>query len=80
MTPSPPACAMAMARRASVTVSMAADMIGIESQMDRVSRVPVDTSAGSTDDAPGFISTSSKVRYSGIWRGAMGQPLANGLG
>ena len=74
MIPKPPACAMAMARRASVTVSMAAEMIGIDSLSDFVSRVPVFTWAGSTDEAPGFISTSSKVKYSGICRG-MGQPL-----
>ncbi len=33
MTPRPPACAMAMARRASVTVSMAEEMIGMLSSM-----------------------------------------------
>ena len=74
MTPRPPAWAMAMARRASVTVSMAAEMMGIESGIVRVMRVAVETSAGSTEDAPGFISTSSKVRYSGIGRG-IGQPF-----
>jgi hypothetical protein len=54
---------------------MAAEMIGIDSEIERVSRVAVETSAGSTADAPGFIKTSSKVRYSGIWRRAIGQPF-----
>ena len=43
--------------------------------MSRVIRVAVETSAGNTEEAPGFISTSSKVKYSGIWRKAMGQPF-----
>ena len=77
MTPRPPACAMAIASRASVTVSMAADMIGIDSEIERVNRVAVETSAGSTEEAPGFISTSSKVKYSGICRGAISQPFQN---
>jgi hypothetical protein len=29
----------------------------------------VETSVGKTDDAPGFINTSSKARYSGKLRG-----------
>ena len=36
MTPMPPSCAMAMARRASVTVSMADEMTGILRQIERV--------------------------------------------
>ena len=36
MTPMPPSCAMAMARRASVTVSMADEMTGILRRMERV--------------------------------------------
>ncbi len=44
MTPMPPACAMAMARRASVTVSMAEEMIGRFSVMVRVSRERMSTS------------------------------------
>ena len=55
MTPMPPNCAMAIAISASVTVSMAAEMMGIESGIVRVMRVAVETSAGSTEDAPGFI-------------------------
>ena len=38
MTPMPPDCAMAMASRASVTVSMAEESIGICSQIERVTR------------------------------------------
>ncbi len=75
MTPSPPAWAMAMASFDSVTVSIAAEMMGMDSMISRVMCVAVETSAGNTDEAPGFISTSSKVRYSGIWRRAMGQPF-----
>ncbi len=41
MMPRPPACAMAIASRASVTVSIAAEMIGIERRIDFVSRVAV---------------------------------------
>ena len=48
MTPMPPACAMAMASRASVTVSIAAERIGRLSEIDRVSRVRMSASAGST--------------------------------
>ncbi len=64
MTPSPPAWAMAIARLASVTVSMAADTIGMASEIERVSFVAVSVSPGITEDAAGFSSTSSKVRYS----------------
>ena len=65
---------MAMASRASVTVSMAAEMMGIERlHRPRQPRCRLHL-GGSTEEAPGFISTSSKVRYSGMWRG-MGQPL-----
>ncbi len=39
MTPMPPACAMAMASRDSVTVSMAAEMIGRLRSMSRAMRV-----------------------------------------
>jgi hypothetical protein len=49
-------------------------MTGIESSMSRVILVRVETWAGKTAEAPGFSNTSSNVRYSGIWRGAM---LAN---
>ncbi len=62
MIPMPPARAMAMARRASVTVSMAADTTGMASSMRGVRRLAVDTSAGSTADSAGTSSTSSNVR------------------
>ena len=61
ITPMPPACAMAMASRASVTVSMAEDMIGICREIERVMREEMSTSLGSTSEAAGLISTSSKV-------------------
>ena len=64
MTPMPPARASAMASGASVTVSMAADTIGIARSIRGVRRVLVSTSAGRTDDSAGSSSTSSKVRPS----------------
>ena len=48
--PMPPSWAMAMASRASVTVSMAADMIGRFRRMPRVSWVERSTSRGSTSE------------------------------
>ncbi len=42
----PPSCAMAIARRASVTVSMAADTSGRFSEMFRESRVAREVSLG----------------------------------
>ena len=60
--PMPPARAMAMARRDSVTVSIAADTTGMDSSICGVSRVEVDTSAGNTADSAGTRRTSSKVR------------------
>ena len=64
MTPRPPVLAIAMASWASVTVSMAADTIGMASGIDGTTRVAVETSAGNTSDAAGSRSTSSKVRPS----------------
>ena len=64
MTPIPPACAMAMAMRDSVTVSMAALRSGISRVIEGVRRVRVSAVAGSTSEAPGTRSTSSKVRAS----------------
>src|ERR1044071_7003337 len=61
MTPMPPAWAMAMARRASVTVSIADDSTGTCKAMDLVTREETSTSFGSTLEAAGLISTSSKV-------------------
>ena len=60
----PPACAMAIAMRASVTVSMAEAMIGMLSGMARVTRERMSTSPGMTSDRPGFNSTSSNVKAS----------------
>ena len=64
--PRPPSCAMAIARRDSVTVSIAAETSGMFSRMRRVSWVPMSTRLGSTSDFAGRSSTSSKVRASGI--------------
>ena len=61
ITPMPPACAMAMASLASVTVSMAEDMTGICREIERVTREEMSTSFGSTLEAAGLIRTSSKV-------------------
>ena len=60
----PPARASAIARRASVTVSIAAETTGIASSSSRVSRVRVETSFGSTSDDAGTSRTSSKARPS----------------
>src|SRR5690349_4679577 len=77
--PIPPARAMAMARLASVTVSMAAERIGTWSSMPGVTSDAVDTSFGNTSLAAGTRSTSSKVspslanRSEGDWAmGALG--------
>ena len=64
MTPRPPACAMAIAILASVTVSMAEAMIGILSEISRVIRVRISASDGSNSDNPGLSRTSSKVSAS----------------
>ena len=64
MTPMPPACAMAIAISASVTVSMAEATIGMLSAISRVMRVRMSTSDGSTSDRPGLSRTSSKVSAS----------------
>ncbi|CPO34007.1 Uncharacterised protein [Bordetella pertussis] len=50
MIPIPPSCAMAMARRASVTVSMAADTSGMFRVMLRVRRVVSEVSRGNTSE------------------------------
>ena len=72
MMPTPPACAIAIAMCASVTVSMAEATIGIFSEMLRVMRVRTSASEGSTSDRPGLISTSSKVKPS---RGLFSPPF-----
>src|SRR5262245_12735431 len=60
----PPACAMAIAICASVTVSIAEAIMGILTGIEGVRRERISTSAGSTSDRPGLISTSSKVSAS----------------
>src|SRR5690606_6094694 len=69
--PMPPSWAMAMARRPSVTVSMAADTIGRFSLMPRVRRVARLTSLGRTVEWAGTRETSSKVSAS-AWMRSMG--------
>src|SRR5687767_487975 len=64
----PPACAMAMASLASVTVSMADDRMGMCSEIVRVTRVLTSTVLGRTSEAAGRISTSSKVSPSSTSR------------
>ena len=59
--PIPPSRASAIARRASVTVSIAAETIGISIVIARVSRVAVETSFGRTRDSAGTSRTSSNV-------------------
>ena len=66
MTPMPPACAIAMASRPSVTVSIAEEMIGRLRRIERVSRVETSTAPGSTVEWPGRSSTSSNARPSPI--------------
>ena len=55
----PPWRAIAMAMRASVTVSMAAETNGIRTLISRVRREVVSTSEGITSVAPGSSRTSS---------------------
>src|SRR5512132_7700 len=62
--PIPPAAAMAIAMRASVTVSIAAESRGMLMWMLRESRVTVSTVFGRTSLSPGTSRTSSKVRAS----------------
>ncbi len=64
MTPMPPACAIAIASRASVTVSIAEERIGRLSRIERVSRVETSTPLGMTVEWPGRSSTSSNARPS----------------
>ena len=64
----PPSCAITIAMSASVTVSIAADRIGMVSAISRVSWVRVSASVGNTSDASGRSSTSSKVRPIGMFK------------
>ena len=61
-TPSPPARAIAMAIRDSVTVSIGDDTSGTLIRTRRVTWVLVSTALGTTSDSAGSSSTSSKVR------------------
>src|SRR6185503_15616391 len=65
MMPIPPSCAIAIARRASVTVSMAADTRGMLSSSLRVRRDFRETWRGRTREWAGRRRTSSKV--SAFW-------------
>ena len=64
MTPRPPSCAMAMAVRASVTVSIAALSTGMFSRTRRVIGALTSVSRGRISEAAGTSRTSSKVRPS----------------
>src|ERR1700712_3694032 len=57
----PPSCAIAIARRASVTVSIAADTRGRFRLMFREKRVAREVSLGRTWENAGTSNTSSKV-------------------
>jgi hypothetical protein len=61
----PPCRAIAIAMRASVTVSIALDTSGIDSRTPLVSRVDVSTSLGITLDSAGRRRTSSNVSARG---------------
>jgi len=74
MMPMPPSCAIAMAKRASVTVSIAAETSGMFSSISRVRRVFRLTSFGRTSEYPGIRRTSSKVRASWLIRSMAGLP------
>src|SRR5271170_4041766 len=64
MMPMPPSWAMVIARRASVTVSMAADTTGRLTRISRVSWLASETSRGRTSEYAGTSNTSSKVSAS----------------
>src|SRR5215831_4802818 len=74
--PIPPCCAIAIASRDSVTVSMAALTMGIFRLILRVRRVCVETSAGKTSDFCGTNRTSSKVSPSGIFVSNIASPFS----
>src|SRR5438093_12177669 len=64
MTPRPPRRPSAIARRASVTVSIAAERIGMSRRIALVRRVSVETWVGRMSLRAGIKRTSSKVRPS----------------
>src|SRR5690606_250112 len=77
--PMPPSWAMAMARRASVTVSIAAEMIGRFRRSEGVRRVARETSLGRTEECAGTSETSSYVSAS-AWMRSIGSPGSVGSG
>ena len=58
-TPMPPSCAIAMAILLSVTVSMAAEIMGTFSEIFLENREVIETSLGSTSEKAGTNKTSS---------------------
>ena len=74
--PMPPSCAIVIARRASVTVSMAADRIGRLRRIVRVSCVLRSASRGRKSEYAGTRSTSSKVSASSRMRMAWNPRLS----
>ena len=62
MQPIPPLCAMAIAKRLSVTVSIAAEIIGISIEIFLVIFVLVFVSLGRTSEYRGLSKTSSNVK------------------
>ena len=74
MMPMPPSCAIVIARRASVTVSMAAESTGSPRRILRVSWVDRSTSRGRTSERAGTSRTSSKVSASSRIRMSLWRP------
>ena len=64
ITPMPPWRAMAIAMRASVTLSIAADTSGTASSMPAANVAEVSTESGSVSEYPGTMTTSSNVSAS----------------
>ena len=79
ITPMPPACAIATARRASVTVSIAEEMIGTLRRIERVSLPPTSAWLGMIVLCPGRSRTSSKARPSGKADFSTIEAIANSL-
>ena len=66
-TPIPPTCAMAIAKRCSVTVSIAAEISGTLRFIFWVKRVLISVLTGKTAERAGSSKTSSKVKASRIF-------------
>src|SRR5690606_6082452 len=75
--PMPPSWAMAMARRASVTVSIAAETTGRFRRSERVRLLASETSLGRTMECAGTRETSSYVSAS-AWMRSIGSPGTGG--